>query len=291
MTTVAVASPLFNALVDDAGLFPPEALTMTAATTRHRCDSAAAHPVLTHRFLCATGQLPELLDALDAEDRFRLGLITYLDTSTVRSALAHTAADPRIELATVEGPLPAGPDPVAATRQALAALGDLPEHVPGYVEVPLTGDKPPVAAVLDVLAEGRRAAKVRCGGLRAELFPSSEALGAFVHACVMGRVPFKATAGLHHAVRYRDERTGFTHHGFLNLLLAVCRAVEGCTVNDVVAVLGSADAEALADEARQVPPHTAVAARALFTAYGSCSTSEPIKDLQTLGLDAKETTA
>nr|WSY55155.1 hypothetical protein OG999_36850 [Streptomyces sp. NBC_00886] len=291
MTTPASAAPLFTALVDDAGLFPPEALTMTAATTRHRSDSAAAHPMLTHRFLCTTGQLPELLNALGSEDRFRLGLITRLDTSAVQSALAHTASGPRIELAAVEGPLPPGPDPVAAARQALAALRGLPEYLPGYVEVPLTGDRPPVTAVLDVLAEGGRAAKVRCGGLRAELFPSCERLAAFVHACVTGRVPFKATAGLHHAVRYRDEHTGFAHHGFLNLLLAVCRAVDGGSVNDMVAVLGTADAEALADEARQVPPHTAVTVRALFTAYGSCSTSEPLEDLQTLGLDAKETPA
>ncbi|MCX4903403.1 hypothetical protein [Streptomyces sp. NBC_00878] len=290
MTTHAAASPLFSALVDDAGLFPPEALTMTAATTRHRRDSAAAHPLLTHRFLCTTGQLPELLAALGPEDRFRLGLITQLDTSTVPSTPALTAADPRIELAAVEGPLPPGPDPVAAARQALAALGGLPEHVPGYVEIPLTGDRPTMTSVLHVLTEGGRGAKVRCGGLRAELFPSCGQLAAFVHACVRGGVPFKATAGLHHAVRHRDERTGFTHHGFLNLLLAVCRAVDGGTAHDVMAVLGTVDAESLADEARHVPRHTAVAARALFTAYGSCSTSEPLEDLQALGLDAKETT-
>lgn len=290
MTATPAVSPLFTALVDDAGLFPPEALDMAAATARHRSDAAAGHPVLTHRFLCATGQLPELFDALGPEDRFRLGLITPFDTSTVHGALARTAADPRIELATVEGPLPPGPDPLASARRALTALTDVPEHVPGYVELPLTRDRPSLTAVLHLLAEGGRAAKVRCGGLRAELFPSCDALAGFIHACVTGGVPFKATAGLHHAVRYRDEGTGFTHHGFVNLLLAVCRAADGGTVDDLVAVLRSADAEALADEARAVPQHTAGTARALFTAYGSCSTSEPIEDLRALGLHAKETT-
>jgi uncharacterized ParB-like nuclease family protein len=289
MTGAAGVSPLFAHLVDDAGLFPPEALTMTEATARHRHDSAAGHPVLTHRFLCTTGDLPALLDALHPEERFRVGLITHLDPTTVASALARTADDPRVELVGVEGPLPFGPDPLTAAMRALTALDDLPQRASGYVEIPLAGDRPPVD-VLRLLTQGRRAAKVRCGGLRAELFPSCQSLGAFIHACVTEDVPFKATAGLHHAVRYRDERTGFIHHGFLNLLLAVCRVVDGGTAEAATAVLESADTEALAAEARQVSMATAATARALFVAYGSCSTSEPIDDLRALGLVAKEDT-
>ncbi|NKE60764.1 hypothetical protein FXN61_29845 [Lentzea sp. PSKA42] len=291
MTGAVVVSPLFAHLVDDAGLFPPEALTMTEATARHRHDSAAGHPVLTHRFLCTTGDLPAFLDALHPEDRFSVGLITHLDPSAVRSALSRTADDPRVELVGVEGPLPSGPDSLTAVMRALNALDDLPQHASGYIEVPLAGDRPPPVDVLRLLGRGRRAAKVRCGGLRTELFPSCQSLGAFVHACVTEDVPFKATAGLHHAVRYRDERTGFIHHGFLNLLLAVCRVVDGGTGEAAVAVLGSTDAEALAAEARQVSSATAAAARALFVAYGSCSTSEPIDDLRALGLVAKEDAA
>lgn len=290
MTGAVGVPPLFAHLVDDAGLFPPEALTMPEATTRHRKDRAAGHPVLTHRFLCTTGDLPALLEDLHPEDRFRVGLITHLDPTTVGTALAHTADDPRIELVGVEGPLPFGPDLVTAAMRALTALHDLPQHAAGYLEIPLTGDRPPVD-VLRLLAQGNRAAKVRCGGLRAELFPSCQSLGTFVHACVTEHVPFKATAGLHHAVRYRDERTGFTHHGFLNLLLAVCRVVDGGTAEAATAVLRSTDAQALATEARQVSSATAAAARALFLAYGSCSTSEPIDDLLSLGLVAQEDSA
>ncbi|WP_206300629.1 hypothetical protein [Streptomyces scopuliridis] len=263
---------------------------MTEATARHRHDSAAGHPVLSDRFLCTTGDLPALLESLHPEDRFSVGLISHLDPSTVRSALARTADDPRVELVGVEGPLPSGSDSPAAVMRALTALDELPQHASGYVEVPLAGDRAPVA-VLRLLAQGHRAAKVRCGGLRAELFPSCQSLGAFVHACVTEDVPFKATAGLHHAVRHRDERTGFIHHGFLNLLLAVCRVADGGTVEAAVAVLGSTDTEALTAEARQVSTATAAKARALFVAYGSCSTSEPIDDLRALGLVAKEDTA
>ncbi len=94
----------------------------------------------------------------------------------------------------------------------------------------------------------------------------------------------KATAGLHHAVRYRDPATGFTHHGFLNLVLAVCGAVSGGDATGVVDVLCSEDARALAVVSAGVPANLAAAARAALVCYGSCSTSEPIEDLELLGL-------
>ena len=43
---------LLAALVDDAGLFPPESLPMAEALTRHRADEAAGHLMLSGRFLC-----------------------------------------------------------------------------------------------------------------------------------------------------------------------------------------------------------------------------------------------
>ncbi len=133
-------------------------------------------------------------------------------------------------------------------------------------------------------AAGLRGAKVRCGGARAELFPSPEELATFVCACFEHGVPFKATAGLHGAVRHRDDQTGFVHHGFLNLVLAAARAAAGTPVDQVAEVLASTDGPALADEARAVSGRELAAARLLFRAYGSCSTSEPVEEAAALGL-------
>ena len=50
-------------------------------------------------------------------------------------------------------------------------------------------------------------------------------------------MPFKCTAGLHHAVRHRAADTGFEHHGFLNVLLAVAAALTGEDAGEVAAEL------------------------------------------------------
>ena len=98
-----------------------------------------------------------------------------------------------------------------------------------YVEI---APGPEAAAWLSRVAARRLRAKVRTGGVTAEAFPSPDALLAFLDAAVGAGVPFKATAGLHHAVRgpYRltyepgspsaaDERT--------QLLLATAALADG----------------------------------------------------------------
>jgi hypothetical protein len=101
--------------------------------------------------------------------------------------------------------------------------------------------------------------------------------------CAEG-VPFKATAGLHHAVRHLDRDTGYPHHGFLNLLVAVARALAGQDGAAVTAVLESTDADALVAEVGGLPEPAVRAVRQVFASYGSCSLAEPVADLEALGL-------
>jgi hypothetical protein len=101
-------------------------------------------------------------------------------------------------------------------------------------------------------------------------------------------VPFKATAGLHRAVRYRDERTGFTHHGFLNVLLAVAAAGDGAAVADIVRVLDQTDPNPLVSQAQSLPADAVAKVRHAFVSYGSCSTAEPVEELSKLGLIFRE---
>jgi hypothetical protein len=279
---VGASSELFDGLVDDAGLFPPERLPMDAAVRRHRADEAAGNSVLTQRFLCPASALGELRARLRLDERWRIGLIVDVGLDELATALSTVDADERLVLETIELRLPAVDDPRSAVERVTALASASTSGATVHVEL-----SPAVAGwedALDAVADAGLSAKVRCGGLEAAAFPSAEQLAAFVLAAVRRWVAFKATAGLHHAVRYRDPQTGFTHHGFLNLLLAICAAVDGADIDEVAEVLLVDDGVALAERARAVPPRTAARARSLFQAYGSCSTSEPVEDLTALGL-------
>lgn len=266
---------LFERLVDDAGLFPPEELPMRSALSRHRADGAGGMTVLSGRFLCPGSRLGELIGCLEPDDSIELSLIGPLEREAVAAWTSEAAAERRLRLAAIEGvPASSGPD-------ALAMLDDVAETVECYVEVPVRGDFLPLVEAL--AATGRRA-KVRCGGLDAGLFPSAAELGSFVHLCARSAVSFKATAGLHNAVAHVDATTGFCHHGYLNLLLATCRAIDGATVDEVVAALELTDSAEAARQACGVTAELAGACRRLFVSYGSCSTSEPVQDLLALGL-------
>ncbi len=98
--------------------------------------------------------------------------------------------------------------------------------------------------------------------------------------CVAHEVPFKLTAGLHHAVRHGAG--GFEHHGFLNALLATHAAIEGADAAAVERVLAEPRADALVQRVGSVTEPAVV--RSFFVSFGSCSIADPAADLRALGL-------
>ncbi len=155
-----------------------------------------------------------------------------------------------------------------------------------------------VAETLDALdrvraRKGRHlGAKIRCGGLEAEAFPPTAVLADFIVGCTVRDLPFKATAGLHHPFRHTDESTGFTHHGFLNVLVASAVAAAGSDADVVEQVLDDRDPGAFTIGPAGVGHRSQrVGAAGLsemrsggFVGYGSCSFEEPVADLVEMGV-------
>ncbi|MFF4811426.1 hypothetical protein ACFY03_24795 [Micromonospora chersina] len=273
-------SRLLAGLVDDAAVFPPGSAALPDAVTAHHRHRAGWYADLVGPLLLPASTLPDLPELLAPEATLAVGVIGDVPVGRLEAALAE--ADPRLAVRQVEAPVAKrGEDP----QPGLADLVKLAERLGGttvYAEIPLTFG---LMAALDALAEARAgglpvAAKFRTGGLAAELFPTPVELAAVICACRDRELPFKLTAGLHHAIRHRDPETGFTHHGFVNVLAATLAATEGGEVDGVAELLAATDPLRVVELARS---HRE-AERRLWVGYGSCSISEPLTDLIRLGL-------
>jgi hypothetical protein len=243
---------LLARLIDHAPLFPPASLDLPEALEEDR--RARAHPAafMLGRFVCPASSLSELPDV-------RRGVSVVLDA--LLDSGVWLKPDPAVEVEAIE-------------TAALADFGALPGLAPEvYVEIPLDDA---LDDRLDELVSLGLRAKVRCGGSST---PEVEALAGFIRACAKRELVFKATAGLHHAVR-RDE-----DHGFLNLLAAV-------VFGDEESALAESDPEAFTLHSsgfswrgRTVGPDELARARRERThSIGSCSFFEPVEELEELGM-------
>ncbi|MBC6446800.1 hypothetical protein GPZ80_06375 [Actinokineospora sp. HBU206404] len=230
-------------------------------------------------FLCQASRLPELItELIKAKPGKPVALSLVIDTGLGGVPKALSIVESRAELLAlrmVEMPAPADVDDVWLER----VNEFVPEDVIRVVE-PRRGGPEWLEGIRRVVEHGSWP-KIRCGGLSHEQFPSVDEIADFLAVISAGEASFKATAGLHNAVRHADEATGFVHHGFLNLLVATARLLSG---GDVREALSITDGEALAAEAAELSDQAAHAVRAVFGSYGSCSLTEPVEDLEGLGL-------
>jgi len=278
-----VASGLFRSLFDDASLFPPAELKMADALAAHQRHQTAWYREMSGPFVCPDPKITGLAAALTASAVAELDLALTVPggSASLDAAVDAVFAEPRLRLRAIEVPI--GPASSAdAVAELVAALDRTPlAGATAFVEIPpsqLTKDS------LRLLADHGYLAKLRTGGVTAGAFPSEQGLAGCLTELTAQRVPFKCTAGLHHAVRHRAADTGFEHHGFLNVLLAVAAALDDRSSDEVASVLAATNARQVATVVAGVDADTAAAVRELFTSFGTCSTDKPITDLVTLGL-------
>jgi hypothetical protein len=245
---VLVASPdvrsaLLSRLIDHAPQFPPAGLALPAAVAEDERARESRHAFALARYVCPASSLASLPDV-------GRGVSVVLD--------APCSPDPRIEA--VE----------TAYAEPLEELVPLADEV--YVEVPLDDG---LAERLDGLAALGLRAKVRCGG---QSTPSAERLAGFVRLCRERRLPFKATAGLHHALPTDGE------HGLVNLLAAVAFGDEERALAERDRDAFRLDAERFRWRDRSLAADEVVDARRLLVSVGSCSFFEPVEELEALGM-------
>lgn len=296
----------FERLIDYAGLFPPAALDGRAALEEFDATVAGPNAWLLGRFVAPLSRLESLAVLRDAERPLPVTLILDVERDARRwfdslGAAVSLAGSIRAEgteigiqaieipMALVQAARESADAPIA---QAAALLGRSElRGLPAYLELPPGIEGERLDTAMHALQRTGLHAKLRCGGAVAEAFPSVERVAGFIAAAALHGVAFKATAGLHHPVRHLDPASGFTMHGFLNILVAAAVASD-VSPTDLAAVVAEEDPQAFSfDESslrwrdRRVNIGEIGRMRStVFHGYGSCSVQEPVDDLTALGV-------
>lgn len=274
------------AIVDDAAIFPPASTDLEQAVADHYTHRSSEYAGLVGGFVVSDVKVADLANKVD--DPLAVNLVVTGGAGAIEPAVTWVTRSDGLELRAVEFALRDEDDLAHNARrlvQVVDSLDQVLDDVTVYAEPPMLHGVPTHGwlAALDELAAREVALKFRTGGLSADLFPSSAELAACIEAALDRELPFKCTAGMHHAVRKRDVETGFEHHGFLNVLLATRSSLDGAARDDVARVLDDTDGLALASRL-SADPVQAARTRRWFTSFGSCSVLEAHEDLVDLGL-------
>ena len=312
------AQTLAEGLVDYAGLFPPAALDMSPAVENYARYIRSADTKMLGRFICPAPRLGELSKhaamlmpgtfatsgyremAGDGEPWRISAIVPHPGQTPLEDSLEHIRVfNHRHEsedagLALVD----AIETPVKGVHEIDELLDAVPEQLAIAVEVPvLTAPDGDVRGYIAALAGTGAVAKIRCGGITQDAFPSARQIVDFMVACRTAAVPFKATAGLHHALpgAYRltyDQSPPMGHmHGFVNTFVAAvligAKAIDADQAESLMTDTDAANFVLVSDsvgwKGHTVPVATAAEQRSRFAlSYGSCSFDEPTEEFAAL---------
>jgi hypothetical protein len=295
------AHALLNSLVDYAGLFPPAELPMRAAVAHYASSRSGKEAWMLGRFVLPLARLEEFEHAFDerpASNRAKPWPLAVIGGKNLEGDAKtlidfnkrhgdEGRQDARIEAIDLKVH---GLDDIAHAADVLTEPADR------FFEMAIESDP---SEWLAAVAEVGGRAKVRTGGVIVGLFPSVHNLGRFLDVCAAEDVAFKATAGLHHAVRSVHRATGDEQsqtvmmHGFLNLFLAAVLAYRHDARADALeSVLYEESSDAFVFDGAGVTvkghrlacEEIASTRQSFALSFGSCLFDEPISDLKALGV-------
>lgn len=290
---------LLEAAIDYAGLFPPASLPTSTAVEEYVACRSGPFAWMLGRMVTPVSRLEEFEHALNfcpsvehertpwrvsaiAGPNIEADAVTILKFNSQQGSAGRAIID-SVEIKT-ERP-----------EEIYTAVRHLQSQFSVFFELPLSDA---VHECMSAVQQCGAFAKVRTGGMQAEQFPSCAALVRFVQLAVRLDVPFKATAGLHHAIRgiypVGADRGGASvvMHGFLNLLIAVTLSRAGGDEQETTRALEEQDAKAFCFGRDGVDwrghhmsnAELTGARRNSIRSWGSCSFNQPVEDLRAIHL-------
>ena len=300
---------LLTGLVDYAGLFPPAGEDMRPALEHYASYIESPDRLALGRFIVPISRLKELeesggdlMPTGDASEPWRLSVLVADDVRSAAAEMLEFNDRHSPESGAGRAVVDVVELKASAANEIAHQRNDLAARFIAYFEIPVSSD---VSPLVKAIATAGARAKVRTGGVTPEAFPSAERIVDFLAACNHERVAFKATAGLHHAVRgeyrltYEPGSPKAVMYGFVNLFAAAALLYTGESEDVALAALEDSEPSAFSfsDDALQwrekrIGLEQIVNFRSRFgISFGSCSFREPVDELASVTRRAGSTTS
>lgn len=315
-TLPEAAKALTEGLIDYAGLFPPASLSMPQAVENFARYLRGTQAPMLGRFICPAARLNELTQAGqmlmpgtyatsgypemagDGEPWHLSAIVPHDSVTPLDDSLEqirefnhrHEAQDQGLAI------VDAIETPLKSVADVDALLDAVPEQLAIAMEVPVASNAD-IRGYIAALAGTGAAAKIRCGGVTEAAMLPAQPIIAFMQACRTAGVPFKCTAGLHHALpgryplTYEDSAPMGPMPGFINTFIAAvligARAIDEHAALELMADTNGKNFvltnQHIGWKQHTVPVATAAEQRSRFAlSYGSCSFEEPVGELAAL---------
>ena len=281
-----------NGIIDYAGLFPPASQDMNSAVSEYAKHREGRDSDLLGRFVVPVAKLTEFKDALESHAPAQPWKVSAI--AGEHPALTRTAID-LFNDSTSFASCDSIEMPVGSYDDIVQATATFRDDFALFLEVSPHAD--PISLLREI-AQTSASAKLRTGGVIESAIPSPEQVLRFMGVCVDEGVPFKATAGLHHAIRgrypltYEKSAPIGTMFGYLNIFLAAAFCASGASESAVLGILEETDADAFRVDDRGVwwldhvvvHEQLAIVRETVASSFGSCSFTEPVTEARKLNL-------
>jgi len=293
---MAAPPGLFEGLVDDAAMFPPGNAEVDQAVRAHLEYRSSWFAPVIGPLVVSDQRLAEVGRALrpsagaqtnhgqddlpPAEATVAVSVVNTTGAGGLVS-LAQRAV-PGVRVVAVESALRDLDDLAGNAARVVSAAAELEPEVQVFVEIPYA---PGWERAVDEVEAAGHHGKIRTGGPAAQDCPGAGQLARQLSVLVEADLPFKATAGLHHAwPTAGSDPARPQQHGFLNLLLAVEALVEGASEAEAAGLLALTERGAVVGIVAGWSAEQAARVRRRLRSFGCCGVLDPVGDLVAAGL-------
>ena len=290
-------------IIDYAGLFPPASLDLDTAIQNYRKYYDESEHWMLSRFIIPAKRLteitPEQMGIFTKDKPLKLSLLTsdlaqdvqviHLFEEKYSDVISLDLLETRFSGPEFEDYIDYTGNIIEKNGWQLRPFFELPfdndwdAHLEDSIGALATYNKNTVNTV---------GFKLRCGGIKASMVPSSEQIANTIIHCRNRGVSVKFTAGLHHPIRHFDEKINAYMHGFVNIFGgAMLASAHDLSVDQIIPIIAEEDADqfVMSDDVfgwrdLTIASHDIMKLRqAALISYGSCSFDEPREDLHGLG--------